>query len=156
MRIDMLRNFLIVVVMLILVGCGGGSSFTPTNPTDNNITDNNDTDNNVTDNNVTDNNDTDNNDTKDDGIVLSKGTATASKGPFRAGALVTAYRLDERLQRTGEYKETNTTDDKGTFSIELPWTGLTEINVVGDYYNELTGAYMSDGNLSTFVYMQGR
>lgn len=152
MCINILRNLLIVVTMSLLVGCGGGSNFTPAN-LDNNST--------IPDDNGTtpDDNGTvpdDNGTTPDDnGTVLSKGTATASKGPFRAGALVTAYRLDEQLQRTGEYKETNTTDDKGTFSIELPWTGLTEINVVGDYYNELTGTYMSDGNLSTFVYMQG-
>ncbi|SFV51052.1 Rhs-family protein [hydrothermal vent metagenome] len=83
----------------------------------------------------------------------ASGVAPANKGPFKKGSNVTAYKLNRNGTRSTETLSVLTTDDKGTFSITIPWTGATEFNVVGEYLNEATGTYMGDGNLSAIVDM---
>ncbi len=80
-----------------------------------------------------------------------KGEGKATKGPFRKGSKVVAYELNTLGVHTGESVETNTTDDKGTFEIILTWKGATEIIVTGDYLDEDTGEYLSDGKLSAVL-----
>ena len=82
------------------------------------------------------------------------GGGLANKGPFRKGSKVVAYQLDATGNRTGTSVETNTTDDKGTFIINLGWSGATELIVTGDYLDEDTGEYLSGGELSAILNMK--
>ncbi len=86
--------------------------------------------------------------------VQSEGTAPANKGPFALGSTVTAYKLNSDGTRSSETNSTKTVDDKGTFTISVPWEGPTELNIVGKYLNETTGTYMNDGDLSAIVDMK--
>ncbi len=79
--------------------------------------------------------------------------SSANKGPFKIGSIVTAYRLNADGSRSSTTSNTTTTDNKGTFNIDIPWEGATELNIIGQYLNETTGTYMSDGNLSAIVNM---
>ena len=84
----------------------------------------------------------------------SQGTAPANKGPFALGSTVTAYKLNSDGSRGTETNSTKTIDNKGTFTISVPWEGPTELNIVGEYLNETTGIYMNDGDLSAIVDMK--
>ena len=55
----------------------------------------------------------------------SSGTAPANKGPFAEGSIVTAYKLNSNGTRSSQTVTTATTDDKGTFTISVPWEGAT-------------------------------
>jgi len=92
--------------------------------------------------------------TSPDAPTQSQGTAPANKGPFALGSTVTAYKLNSDGSRSTETNSTKTTDDKGTFTISVPWEGPTELNIVGEYLNETTGTYMNDGDLSAIVDMK--
>lgn len=72
----------------------------------------------------------------------------AQKGPYLAGAVVTAWRLDASTGARTATSITSTTDANGNFNVAaIPWTGLTEINVVGRYFDEVTNAN-STGSIS--------
>jgi len=75
------------------------------------------------------------------GTTSSSGSS--SKGPFKQGSTVVAYKLDSNGSRDINVT-TTTTDNKGTFSFSsLPWSGPTEFVIYGDYLNENTGSYMT-------------
>lgn len=70
-------------------------------------------------------------------------SGSSSKGPFKQGSTVVAYKLDSNGSRDINVT-TTTTDNKGTFSFSsLPWSGPTEFVIYGDYLNENTGSYMT-------------
>jgi len=87
-------------------------------------------------------------------VNTASGEAPANKGPFKKGSIVTAYKLEDNGSRSTQSLSTETIDDRGTFSIAIPWTGLTEFNVQGEYLNEVTGIYMGGGDLSAVVDMK--
>jgi len=62
-----------------------------------------------------------------------------SKGPFVKGSTVTAYELDSKGARTGTSQSTTTTDDLGSYTLTVSWSGPTEIVIKGKYLDELTG-----------------
>ena len=75
------------------------------------------------------------------GVTSSSGSAT--KGPFKEGSLVVAYKLNADGSRDVN-QTTLTTDGRGSFSFaSLPWSGPTEFVISGDYLNENTGTYMT-------------
>ena len=79
-----------------------------------------------------------------------------NKGPFKKGSTVYAYQLDDNGNRIpGKESNTTTIDDKGTYSLSPSWSGITEVRIVGSYLNEATGKYMTDGNISAIVYVNG-
>ena len=78
-------------------------------------------------------------------------SGVAQKGPFAKGAVVKAYELVDGV-RSGRVVQTTTSDNKGDFNFNsLPWTNPTQIVVTGSYFNEVTGEYSSDGNLSVVI-----
>ena len=131
MKVNFLRLISIATVTILFVACGGNSS------TFKLIDDQNNTGG------------------KGSPKVQSKGTAVANKGPFIKGSVVTAYKLNnDGSHILDKVVTTKTLDDTGIFSIEIPWTGLTELHIEGTYLNELTGEYMNDGNLSSIINMK--
>ncbi len=74
------------------------------------------------------------------GTTSTSGGAT--KGPFKKGSLVVAYRLNSDGSRDIN-QTTLTTDDKGAFSFSsLNWSGPTEFVISGEYFNENSGTTM--------------
>ena len=68
---------------------------------------------------------------------------TGSKGPFKQGSTVIAYKLKSNGTRDTNVT-TTTIDNKGTFNFSaMPWSGPTEFVIYGDYLNESTGSYMT-------------
>lgn len=63
----------------------------------------------------------------------------AQKGPFRAGSLVTLYRLDDAGNRLAEQLALRTAE-LGWFLPAAPWSGLTELHIEGVFFDETTGA----------------
>ncbi|MEN4053649.1 tandem-95 repeat protein [Sulfurimonas sp. NWX79] len=81
----------------------------------------------------------------DGGSVTSttSSSGSSSKGPFKEGSTVVAYKLNSDGTRDVN-QTTLTTDGKGTFSFSsLGWSGPTEFVIYGDYLNENTGTYMT-------------
>ena len=66
-------------------------------------------------------------------------SGVAQKGMFVAGTEVTAWELDENGQRTGASLSTLIEDSLGSYSLSPEWTGWTEIQVQGRYFDEFTG-----------------
>ncbi len=66
-------------------------------------------------------------------------SGSAQKGPFIADSIVTAYQLDENGDHSGGTKSGVTTSGGNFITPELGWTGWTEIEVEGDYIDEITG-----------------
>lgn len=68
----------------------------------------------------------------------------ASKGPFKQGSLVIAYKLDANGSRSTTDVNTTTNDNAGHFDFgsAITWTGPTEYVISGEYFNENTGQYM--------------
>ena len=88
--------------------------------------------------------------------VTSLAAGVASKGPFKEGSVVIAYKLNSDGTRSETSAKTLTTDNKGNYSFEegLPWSGPTEFVIYGEYLNENTGKYMvltEDMGLSSVV-----
>lgn len=86
-------------------------------------------------------------------LTLSGG---AQKGPYLAGAVVTAWRLDASTGARTATSLTTTTDANGNFNVAaIPWTGLTEINVAGRYFDEVAnGNNTGSIGLSALVDLQ--
>ena len=62
------------------------------------------------------------------------------KGPFVSGASITVYELDENLKQTGISHRTNTTDNKGSYSLPASiQSRYVEVYADGYYYDETTG-----------------
>ena len=76
------------------------------------------------------------------------------KGPFKKGSIVNAYYLEagKRLVNN-EYPKliTETIDNKGSFNLEIPWSGPTEYVISGEYLDENTGNYISNGELTAII-----
>jgi len=86
----------------------------------------------------------------------NQANGAGNKGPFKKGSFIVARQLDA----SGNYiqgKESNTTtiDDKGSYTLNPGWTGPTEVRIIGEYLNEATGTYMSDGNISAVINISG-
>ncbi|MDO9225379.1 MAG: DUF1566 domain-containing protein [Pseudomonadota bacterium] len=81
----------------------------------------------------------------------------AQKGPYVAGAVVTAWRLDAGTGARTTTFVVSATDANGNFNVAaIPWTGLTEINVAGKYFDEVANATSTgDISLSALVDLQG-
>lgn len=81
----------------------------------------------------------------------------AQKGPYVAGAVVTAWRLDAGTGARTATSLVSSTDANGNFNVAaIPWTGLTEINVAGRYFDEVAGANSTGSiSLSALVDLQG-
>ncbi len=62
----------------------------------------------------------------------------AQKGPFQAGSEVVLYELDASGQRTGRTTIT-TTAEIGQFAAGATWSGATEAEVTGHYFDESNG-----------------
>jgi len=133
----------IIVASILLVGCwDGDSSSFPINPKESTISD-------------TTPDDGSNDDSSGDEIVRTIGRGVPGKGPFAKGSSIVLRKLNSDGSYTGDEKSTKTIDDKGTYSIEPGWTGITEVIVTGKYLNEATGTYMDDGNISAIVNLSG-
>ncbi len=64
----------------------------------------------------------------------------AQKGPFQAGSKVVLYELDASGQRTGRTTIT-TTAEVGLFVAGTTWSGATEAEVTGYYFDESSGTF---------------
>ncbi len=62
------------------------------------------------------------------------------KGPFVLGSSITISPLDANADPTGQAFLTQTTNDKGEFSVNFSATGPVSLQGVGFYYNEVSGA----------------
>jgi hypothetical protein len=61
------------------------------------------------------------------------------KGPFVVGSTITLSVLDGTLNPTGQVFNTQTTNDRGEFSIAFQSSGPVKLEGVGYYYNEVSG-----------------
>ncbi|MBU0655487.1 MAG: tandem-95 repeat protein [Gammaproteobacteria bacterium] len=80
------------------------------------------------------------------GLALS---GAGQKGIFLAGSAVEAFPLDTAANRTGSGVVTQT-DANGQYTLTLPWTGWTEIQISGQYFDEYNG-----NNSITALTLQG-
>jgi len=62
------------------------------------------------------------------------------KGPFVIGSSITVSVLDANLEPTGQVFNTQTTNDRGEFGLNVTATGAAAVQGDGFYYNEVTGA----------------
>ena len=75
----------------------------------------------------------------------------AQKGPFLEGSIVEIYKLGDDFERTSD-KVSTQTDEDGAYSLKIPWNGLSELEVSGYYYDEITGTDSSEKiTLNSFV-----
>jgi len=64
----------------------------------------------------------------------------AQKGPYIVGSSVSIYELNKNLAQTGKSFNSQITDNKGNFSINLDLkTPFIEVKVDGFYFNEVSG-----------------
>ena len=64
-----------------------------------------------------------------------------AKGPFVAGSVVKAYQLDNNGNRMSNFVQTTTTGNLGHYSLtNITWSGATEIEITGNYFNENDGS----------------
>ena len=61
------------------------------------------------------------------------------KGPFVKGSKVIIYKLDEKIERSSQKVEGAISDDDGHYSLNVSWSGLSEIEITGYYLNEISG-----------------
>jgi len=79
-------------------------------------------------------------------------TGNVNKGPYIIAQLVTAYQLGLNGVRTGVSVTTKTDDNLGHYVFtSIPWSGLTEIEVFGDYLDENTGQIIVGGTVSAIT-----
>ncbi len=64
-------------------------------------------------------------------------------GPFVVGSTVTVSQLDKKGSPTGETFLTQTSNDKGEFSVDFKAAGLVSLQGEGFYYNEVARALSS-------------
>jgi hypothetical protein len=76
-------------------------------------------------------------------------SGAGQKGIFLAGSIVEAFPLDAVGVRAGTGVSTQT-DANGQYTLTLSWTGWTEIQVSGQYFDEYNG-----NNSSTALTLQG-
>ncbi len=76
---------------------------------------------------------------------------SAQKGPFAAGAVVHAVYVDPRGRAAPEEFETETTNDLGDFSLDLPALGILSLVATGRYYAEALGR-LSNAPISLRAY----
>ncbi|MGB0938822.1 MAG: Ig-like domain-containing protein [Colwellia sp.] len=114
---------LLLVALLGLTACGGGSS-------------------NETQNDVKQDQTKTQPQKKDITIIGS-----VEKGPFVIGSTVTINILNEKGENTDATIVTKTTDDLGNFEFKVPAGSIMEISASGYYRNEITGG-LSDGELT--------
>ena len=74
----------------------------------------------------------------------------AQKGPFKEGSLVQAYKLSKG-ERTKQTSQSLVLDDKGFYTIDIPWTGTTEIEISGEYLDETSLEYLKNGKISLII-----
>ncbi len=75
----------------------------------------------------------------------------AQKGPFQSGSQVVLYELDVNGQRTGR-TSSSTTGEAGLFIAEATWTGATEAEVTGHYFDESSGTFkVQPGTLTGWI-----
>ena len=113
---------LLLVALLGLTACGGGSS-------------------NETQNDVKQDQTSTQPQKKEITIVGS-----VEKGPFVIGSTVTINILNENGENTDSTIVTKTTDDLGNFEFKVPAGSIIEISASGYYRNEITGG-LSEGEL---------
>ncbi|MBI5549483.1 MAG: hypothetical protein HY901_36820 [Deltaproteobacteria bacterium] len=65
------------------------------------------------------------------------------KGPFVIGSSIQVSTLDPNLNPTGQVFNTQTTNDRGEFSISFEAAGAVALEGEGYYYNEVVGALSS-------------
>ena len=84
---------------------------------------------------------------------VSKTIGLGQKGPFVSGSTVKAYKLDTNGSRVlSNSATTTTTDNLGSFSFDsLSWSGPTEIEVSGHYFNEVNGSTSATATLTAVV-----
>jgi hypothetical protein len=70
----------------------------------------------------------------------------AQKGPFVKDSSIIIYKLDKNYSLSSKKVSAKIKDNKGTFSLKVPWSGLSKIVVSGKYLNELN-ANISDENI---------
>jgi len=114
---------LLLVALLGLTACGGGSS-------------------NETQNDVKQDQTSTQPQKKEITIVGS-----VEKGPFVIGSTVTINILNENGENTDSTIVTKTTDDLGNFEFQVPAGSIIEISASGYYRNEITGG-LSEGELT--------
>lgn len=89
------------------------------------------------------------------GAATGSNTASGigSKGPFQQGATVTAYKLNPDGTRSTATLSTTVTDNLGHYNLaNIPWSGLTEIVITGNYFDEVAGAVSAaPATMSTIV-----
>ncbi len=79
------------------------------------------------------------------GVTVDSVTAangTGAKGPFVKDSVVKAYKLDDNGSRslTVTPVSTTTINDIGKYKLSsIPWSGATELEITGKYFNENTG-----------------
>jgi len=85
-------------------------------------------------------------------------SGSAAKGPFQLGSAVTAYKLSTSGVRPTTATANNTvtttvTDNLGTYAFaNIPWTGMTEVEIVGSYLDENTGLVTTaNGTVSAII-----
>ena len=61
------------------------------------------------------------------------------KGPFVEGSQVRIYRLDEHYERSEEMVEGRVSDAGGHYTLDVSWSGLSEIEIEGYFLDEVTG-----------------
>ncbi len=81
----------------------------------------------------------------------------AQKGPFKAGSVVVIYKLNADYERSSQSVTGTISDDFGHYNMDVPWSGLSEVEVDGLYFDEVSGE-VSDTSikLSSILYIDGR
>ncbi len=74
----------------------------------------------------------------------------AQKGPFKKDSIVKAYKLENGV-KTNESIETKTLDNKGSYKLDVPWSGPTQIEITGEYFDEVNGTYIQNGHLVSII-----
>lgn len=77
----------------------------------------------------------------------------AEKGPFRKGAIVTLYELDDKLNPNGNSFSTTVTDNLGSFEFKKInlWSQYVKITVEGSYFDEVTSS-IPDSSITLSAY----
>ncbi|MFY8299883.1 putative Ig domain-containing protein [Pseudoalteromonas sp. SS15] len=114
---------LLLVALLGLTACGGGSS----NETQNDVKQ-----------------DQSNTQPQKKEITI---VGSVEKGPFVIGSTVTINILNDKGENTDSTIVTKTTDDLGNFEFKVPAGSIIEISASGYYRNEITGG-LSEGELT--------
>lgn len=91
-------------------------------------------------------------DKSDDSTPQASGVT--QKGPFLKDSNVSIYELVDGV-RTGNSRQTQTIDNTGKFTLYVPWSNPTEIEINGDYIDESSGLVRSGGKLSAIVKTDG-